>query len=454
MIDMTLDEINEILQGNKVGTQAMITGVSIDTRTLSADDLYIAISGEQFDGHDFITQAEQNGAVALVVTKQVTTDLPQIIVQNTHLALAELAGAVRNKLQLKVCAITGSNGKTTVKEMIAAILAVSYQVLFTLGNLNNDIGVPLTLLRLNKQHQFAVIEMGANHSGEIANTSHYAKPDVAIITNVGAAHIEGFGSVEGVAQAKAEIIASLADDGVAVLNADDDFFTAWCAIAEPRKVLSFGLASKADVRAEKIITEMRGKQFKTCFELVAGSESIPVSLALAGEHNVKNALAASAACIALGVKLAQIQAGLEQVKAVKGRLQLFESESGIKVINDTYNANPASLTVALDVLQQCQGEHWLALGAFGELGDDSGKMHREMGELIKKSGVQRLFATGKMAENTVQAFGEGAVYYAAKDDLIDVLTNEITTEQILLVKGSRVQKMEVVVNALLSVTGK
>jgi UDP-N-acetylmuramoyl-tripeptide--D-alanyl-D-alanine ligase len=430
-----------------------VSGLSIDTRTLVNGDIYLAIKGEQFDGHDFIAQAQQQGAGAMIVSKKVDTDLPQLIVKDTRIALAELAGALRNKLQLKVCAITGSNGKTTVKEMIATILAVNSQVLFTQGNFNNDIGVPLTLLRLNQQHQYAVIEMGANHRGEIAYTSHYAKPDVSVITNVGPAHIEGFGSIEGVANAKAEIIQSLTDAGVAILNADDPFYSLWQELAGKRKVLSFGLSPAADISAENIITQEQDQQFKTCFDLVAEGNSVPVELTLAGEHNVKNALAASAACLALGIGLEQIQTGLQNVKAVNGRLQLFTSAAGIKLINDTYNANPASLTVALEVLKQCPGEKWLALGAFGELGADSESIHSEMGREIKKAGVQRLFATGSMAENTVQAFGAGADYYAAQDDLIKSVKEQITPEQTLLVKGSRAQKMEVVVNALLSVTG-
>jgi UDP-N-acetylmuramoyl-tripeptide--D-alanyl-D-alanine ligase len=453
MITLTLNEVSEILQGELVGASVPVSGLSIDTRTLVNGDIYLAIKGEQFDGHDFIAQAQQQGAGAMIVSKKVDTDLPQLIVKDTRIALAELAGALRNKLQLKVCAITGSNGKTTVKEMIATILAVNSQVLFTQGNFNNDIGVPLTLLRLNQQHQYAVIEMGANHRGEIAYTSHYAKPDVSVITNVGPAHIEGFGSIEGVANAKAEIIQSLTDAGVAILNADDPFYSLWQELAGKRKVLSFGLSPAADISAENIITQEQDQQFKTCFDLVAEGNSVPVELTLAGEHNVKNALAASAACLALGIGLEQIQTGLQNVKAVNGRLQLFTSAAGIKLINDTYNANPASLTVALEVLKQCPGEKWLALGAFGELGADSESIHSEMGREIKKAGVQRLFATGSMAENTVQAFGTGADYYAAQDDLIKSVKEQITPEQTLLVKGSRAQKMEVVVNALLSVTG-
>ncbi len=448
MIVMALAEIADITHGQLIGADITVSGVSIDTRALSSGDLYIAINGEQFDGHDFINQAEENGASALVVARKVVTKLPQVIVEDTRIALAELAGAVRDKAQVKVCAITGSNGKTTVKEMIAAILAVKYQVLFTPGNFNNDIGVPLTLLHLNEQHQFAVVEMGANHIGEIAYSSRHAKPDVAVITNVGAAHIEGFGSIEGVAQAKAEIVQSLSDDGVAVLNADDDFYAQWRAIAGQRKVISFAVEKSADVRAESITAKLEGPQFKMQFELVAGDRRTQISLALAGAHNVLNALAASAACLALGIDLKQIQTGLQQVRPVNGRLQFSETAAGGKIINDSYNANPASLAVALEVLKKCVGELWLALGAFGELGADSAQRHSAMAEQIKKAGVKRLFVVGAMAENTALAFGEGAVYYPRQEDLIAALQDTLRDDVVLLVKGSRAQKMENVVNAL------
>ncbi|SHE20056.1 UDP-N-acetylmuramoyl-tripeptide--D-alanyl-D-alanine ligase [methanotrophic endosymbiont of Bathymodiolus puteoserpentis (Logatchev)] len=450
MILMTLQEIAEAVQGKLVGTDATVSGVCIDTRILAEGDLYIAIKGEQFDGHDFIAQAEKKGALALLVAKQVTSDKPQIIVKDTRLALAQLAGAVRAKVQVKVCGITGSNGKTTVKEMVAAVLAVNYRVLFTQGNFNNAIGVPLTLLRLQAEDEFAVIEMGANHAGEIAYTSAYAQPDVVVITNVGAAHIEGFGSIEGIALAKAEIIESLTDQGIAVLNADDTFFTQWLALAGQRKVLSFGLNANADVTAENIVTGFAGEQFCTQFDLLSEGKRVPIRLALAGEHNVKNALAASSACLALGIEVKQIQEGLKQVKAVKGRLQLSVTGLGYRVINDTYNANPDSLTVALAVLKNCEGELWLALGAFGELGAGAEQLHSEMGQKIKQAGVMRLFVTGALAKSTVKAFGVGAEFFTQQEDLITAVQQAINPKVVLLVKGSRVQRMENVVNALVN----
>lgn len=447
---MTLAEITDCVKGQLIGADVAISGVSIDSRTLSVGDLYIAISGERFEGHDFIDKAEGAGAIALLVAKKMPTKLAQVIVDDTRIALAELAGRVRDKAQVKVCAITGSNGKTTVKEMIAAILAIKFEVLFTQGNLNNDIGVPLTLMQLDGTQKFAVIEMGANHGGEIAYSSHYAKPDVAVISNVGAAHIEGFGSLEGVAQAKAEIIQSLTDDGVAVLNADDAFFSQWQKISAKRQLISFGIENNASVRAENISMRLAGLQFNTQFDLVNDKQRVPVTLNLAGKHNVLNALAASAACLALGVDVKQIKQGLQQFKAVKGRLQIYESEKGFRLIDDTYNANPASLAVALEVLKACPGELWLALGAFSELGVESTQLHREMAEDMKKTGVKRLFAVGELAEHTVQAFGKGATYYRLQKDLIAALKQEMTPEVVLLVKGSRAQKMEVVVSSLIA----
>lgn len=449
MIAMTLLDISQVVQGQLIGADNTVTGVGIDTRTLATGSLYVAIAGEQFDGHDFIAQAEAQEALAVLVARPVATSLAQIIVTDTRVALAELAGEIRNRMQIKLCGITGSNGKTTVKEMVAAILAVNYEVLFTQGNFNNDIGVPLTLLNLHKQHQFAVIEMGANHIGEIAYTSQYARPDVAVITNVGAAHIEGFGNLQGVATTKAEIIQSLSADGIAVLNAEDDFFDMWCTLAKPRKVISFGLLKTADVRAEHIATQIDGGHFNTHFELIFEHRRVLINLALAGEHNVRNALAASAACLGLGIGLEQVQAGLKNVKSVKGRLQLCVSESGMMLINDSYNANPASLDAALAVLKNCSGELWLALGAFGELGADSAQMHRVMGKTIKQAGVKRFFATGAMAEYAVNAFGEGGEYFSVQEDLIAALKEQVTKEVVLLVKGSRAQQMERVVNALL-----
>ena len=452
---MMLSECSVLLQGKLAGKDAAFSSVSIDTRTIKPGQLYVAIKGHNFDGNEFVDQAQEAGAFAAIVHKGVKTSLPHIIVEDTRLALAELSGAWRRSLAargsraLSVVGITGSNGKTTVKEMVAAILSVHDPVLFTQGNLNNDIGVPLTLLGLNEQHRYAVIEMGANHAGEISYTSTYAQADAVIITNAGAAHIEGFGSLEGVAKAKGEIIETLKNDGVAVINHDDVYFDYWKSVAGNRRVLSFGLNGSADVTAEAIKTEIRNNAFVTTFELVTEQGAVAISLKLAGRHNVVNALAATAASLALDISLKQIKQGLESVKPVTGRLQPLVSRLGNIVIDDTYNANSASLKAGLDVLASFRGKPWLVLGAFGELGPESPKMHEEMGALIKASGVERLLAVGSDSKNTVQAFGEGATFFEKQQDLIDVLKQELKGDETILIKGSRAQHMENVAAALI-----
>jgi UDP-N-acetylmuramoyl-tripeptide--D-alanyl-D-alanine ligase len=445
---MTLSEIAQCVQGTLVGGDAAVSSVSIDTRTIKPGELYIAIKGQHHDGHAFVEQAAQVGAVAAIVHEGTTASIPHILVKDTHQALAELAGTWRNKAAVEVVGMTGSNGKTTVKEMVAAILAVNAPVLFTQGNLNNDIGVPLTLLRLNEQHRYAVIEMGANHQGEIAYTSAVAEADVVIITNVGPAHIEGFGSLDGIARAKGEIIETLKENGIAIINRDDRYFDYWQKLAGSRKTLTFGLQAGADVTAKTIKTAICNKAFVTEFELVTAAGSLPVQLKLAGKHNVLNALAATAACLALDISLEQIKQGLESVKPVTGRLQPLVSRLGNIVIDDTYNANPASLKAGLEVLMTCAGEPWLVLGAFGEQGPDSAKIHAEIGGLIKASGVVRLLATGADARNTVNSFGAGASFFDAQNDLIDVLKQELKGNETILIKGSRALRMENVAAAL------
>jgi UDP-N-acetylmuramoyl-tripeptide--D-alanyl-D-alanine ligase len=446
---MMLGDCAKAVQGTLIGEDRAIGSVSLDTRAIKPGQLYIAVKGHNFDGNEFVDQAEEAGAVAAIVHEGVKSALPRIVVNDTRLALAELAGAWRRSLAgLAVAGITGSNGKTTVKEMTAAILAVNAPVLFTQGNLNNDIGVPLTLLRLDERHRYAVVEMGANHAGEIAYTSRYAQADVAVITNAGAAHIEGFGSLDGVAKAKGELIETLKEDGVAVINHDDDYFDYWRSIAGNRRILSFGLNEGADVTARAIKTEVRDHAFVTSFELVTALGAIAVRLKVAGRHNVVNALAATAASLALGIGLEQIKQGLDSVKPVTGRLQPLVGRLGNIIIDDTYNANSASLKAGLDVLANFAGKPWLVLGAFGELGPDSAKMHEDMAELIKTAGVRRLLAVGADSRNTVRAFGEGATFFEQQQDLIDALKQELKGDETILIKGSRAQRMENVAAAL------
>ncbi len=448
-MEMKLSDCAKIVRGTLVGEDVLFSSVSIDTRAIQPNQLYIAIKGKNFDGNEFVDQAEQAGAGAAIVHQGVNTNLPHIVVDNTQLALAQLAGVWRKKLAVSVVGVTGSNGKTTVKEMIAAILAVNHQVLFTQGNLNNDIGVPLTLLRLDEQHRYAVIEMGANHPKEIEYSSTYAAADVVVITNAGAAHIAGFASLDGVAKAKGEIIETLKADGVAIINRDDDYFDYWRGVAGNKKIISFGLNPDADVTASAINTGIQQNEFMTYFALSFAQHTVIINLKLAGLHNVVNALSAAAACLALGIDLAQIKQGLESVKPVTGRLQPLVSRLGNIVIDDSYNANAASLKAGLAVLKTCTGKPWLILGAFGELGDDSLNIHAEMGEFIKASGVVRLLAVGADARHTVQVFGEGASFFDSQAELIDVLKQEIKGDETLLIKGSRAQRMENVAAALI-----
>lgn len=445
---MLLSEITKVTNGVLAGDDAAIQSFSINTRTLQPGDLYVAIKGQQFDGNEFISEAESAGASATMIHPGFSSAIPHIIVNDTRLALAQLAGAWRDKAKAKVVGITGSNGKTTVKEMTAAVLSTAGSVLFTQGNLNNDFGVPLTLLRLDDQHQFAVIEMGANHLGEIAYTSAIAKSDVVILNNAGAAHIEGFGSLDGIAKGKGEIVETLKADGIAVLNKDDKYFDYWTSLAGSRKVISFGFNENADVRAQSIKTEIIDNAFATTFELLAQGVSINVNLKLAGQHNVKNALAATSAGLVLGLKLEQIKNGLESVKPVTGRLQPLISHLGNIVIDDTYNANADSLKAGVEVLINCRGPHWVVLGAFNELGPDSPKIHEDIGNLLSSKGVVRLLAIGSDAKNSVQSFGKGATFFASQEELINTLNEELTGIESILIKGSRTQRMENVAAAL------
>lgn len=448
-VNLMLSDIANAVKGELMGCDLNVSGVGIDTRSLKQGDLYIAIKGQQFDGHDFVENAHQAGAVAIIVSRKTDTVLPQVLVTDTRLALAELAGYWRRQLPVKIAGVTGSNGKTSVKEMIAAIFATQGDTLYTQGNLNNDIGVPLTLLRLNQSHKYAVIEMGANHPGEIAFTSHYAQADVSVITNVGPAHIEGFGNIQGVANTKAEIIENLGPQGVAVLNRDDTFFDFWIEHkVGQRNVISFGLEPSADVRAENICEKLSEQGFTTGFDLITAGTRERITLNLAGQHNVRNALAAAAVAMQFNIDISAIKQGLETMQPVTGRMQVLSGRRGDIVIDDTYNANPASLKAALAAVKTTQQPVWLVLGAFGELGHDSANIHSEMGKTIKDMHVKRLFATGSLAKHTVDAFGNDAEFFETQKDLIDSLQQAITGQEIILVKGSRAQKMERVVAAL------
>ena len=430
-----------------VGADIMYNGVGIDSRSVTSGQLFVALKGGNFNGHDFAQQAIADGAAAVLVDHEIPGALPALVVKDTYQALGQLAGYQRNQNNLPLVAITGSNGKTTVKEMLASILRVhcqnDEQVLATQGNLNNHIGLPLTLLKLNQQHRYAVTEMGMNHSGEISYLSHIAQPDVAVITNAASAHIGELGSLEAIALAKAEILSGLKVDGTAVLNADDEFFPLWKAAAANYKLISFGLKNKADVSAHyQLQASASFLEIKTpqgVFEVV-----LPVS----GLHNVSNALAATAAAFVLGVPQTAIAQGLEDYASVAGRLQRLTGINSAVVIDDSYNANPASVHAAIDVLKAQAGEKILVLGDMGEMGEGAEELHAELGRYAKASGIKSLMTLGDLGANIATAFGTGAVHYASAESLSADLVVKMNVSAVVLVKGSRFMKMERIVKAI------
>lgn len=445
---MTMVQASQVLAAPLRGGDCVFDSVSTDTRSIESGALYVALKGERFDGHDFIADAERGGAVGVVVSQLMDSSLPQIQVVDTRLALGELAAAWRLQFKGPVIGITGSNGKTTVKEMVASILSEKGQVLATRGNFNNDIGLPLTLLRIRENDEFAVIEMGANHSGEIDYLTQLTRPDVAVITNAGPAHLEGFGSIEGVARAKGEIYAGLQETGTAVINADDAYAAYWLTLCEHKEVLRFGLqAQDADVKGEWQPSEAGGHLAITTVD-----GRCELKLALPGQHNAMNALAATAASIAAGATLENVQRALSRFKSVKGRLNVYTTQSGMKVIDDTYNANPASLDAGLDVLTQMDGRHWLVLGDMGELGEDSRALHQQAGRSAKQKKLHCLLAIGENSQEAVRSFGENATHFLNQDALITYIKKHSGSDVNVLIKGSRSMHMEQIVEALVGET--
>ncbi|OQX04086.1 MAG: UDP-N-acetylmuramoyl-tripeptide--D-alanyl-D-alanine ligase [Thiothrix lacustris] len=422
-----------------------IERVERDSRTVQAGDLFLALQGERFDAHDFVPQVVGKASAALV-SHVVDADIPQVVVDDVRLALGRLAAAWRKRFQQPLVGLTGSNGKTTLKEMLAAILAEQGQTLATLGNLNNDIGMPLTLLRLRDSDAFAVIEMGSNHFGEIDYLTRIACPDVAIINNAGASHLEGFGDIAGVAREKGDIFNGLSAKGVAILNADDTYVDYWLGLNPDRTVLRFGMTNAADVQG--ICTA------ETPFAVQAQGQIVPVNLKLLGHHSQMNALAASAAALALGVSLATICQGLESLQPVKGRLNPKTGQHGGAVIDDTYNANPSSTAAAVDVLARLPGRKILVLGDMGELGDNGEQLHAAIGQQAAAAGINALFTLGTLSANASTAFGQSAVACTDLESLLTVLQPALQPGDTVLVKGSRSARMERVVDALTAVAVK
>ncbi len=435
--------------GRLHGTNRPFDGVSTDSRSIRDGELFVALSGPNFDGGDYVAEAAHRGAAGAIVARRSDVPVAQITVDDTRLALGKLGAGWRRQQSAVVVGITGSNGKTTLKALTAACLAEAAPTLATEGNLNNDIGLPLMLTRIADSHRYAVLEMGANHAGEIAYLCALAEPDVVAITNAAAAHLEGFGSIEGVARAKGEILQSQSRPGVAVLNADDAWFEYWRGLAGDTEILSFGLNDTADVSARHIVAGSAGSTFRLCLPAAA----VDVHLSLPGRHNVRNACAAAAIATALGLAPAEVQAGLETVRPVRGRLQPLAGPRGATLYNDSYNANPLSVGAAAEFLASLDGTSILVFGDMGELGETAASLHREVGEAARLAGVDRLLAIGELSRLTVKAFGEGASWFAGVDELVATLEKELAPGTNVLIKGSRFMRMERVLEALGADTG-
>ncbi len=431
-------------------------GVSTDTRTIASGELFIALKGENFDGHEFVEAAAERGAAAAMVDQDWaagrSSGLPLLAVADTRLALGYLGASWRARFDIPLIGVTGSNGKTTVKEMIAAILRVQAQadgydpalaVLATAGNLNNDIGLPLMLLRLHGSHRAAVIEMGMNHPGEIAYLTRLAQPTVALVNNAQRAHLAGLGGVAEVARAKGEIFDGLREGGTAVINADDPFAGLWREMNAGRRMLTFGLDQPADVRGR---AEPRALGSMLSIDTPQGA--IEVALAVPGLHNARNALAATAAALAAGGTPDAVSAGLTSFGGVKGRLQVRPAAAGAVLIDDSYNANPDSVRAAIDVLASTPGRKILVLGEMGEIGGQAGQFHDEIGGYAKSQGVDQLFALGEHSELASRNFGAGGQHFGSVEALLEALAPQLGGDTVVLVKGSRFMRMERVADAV------
>jgi UDP-N-acetylmuramoyl-tripeptide--D-alanyl-D-alanine ligase len=448
---MRVSEAAFALGVEHVGGNPLFTSVGTDSRNVKPGELFIALRGRQFDGHRYIRDAQAAGAVAVMTdvagAALAPADMPRIEVNRTHTGLTQLAYAWRSRYSGPLVALTGSSGKTTVKEMLAAILRetmanVPGAVLATRGNLNNEIGVPLTLLELRETHRCAVIELGMNHAGEISSLTRLARPDVALINNAGRAHIEHLGSEEAIALAKGEIFEGLAANGIAVINADDVHATLWQKISNKNKYLSFGIEKPADVSARY---ELRALDSDIHIKTSVGEVSATINAP--GLHNVRNALAACAAAFALNAPLTAMADGLARYAGVKGRLQRKAALAGATLIDDTYNANPESTRAAIDVLARASGKRLLVLGDMGELGERAAACHTEIGAYARAAGIEQLFAMGEMSANAVVAFGNGGRHFPRIEELLADIENNLKPALTVLVKGSRFMQMERVVKA-------
>lgn len=441
-----------------LGADVDFASVGSDSRNIVAGQLFVAIKGPSFDGNTFATDAIKKGAVAVMVSDKTTEAHPAMLVNDTRLGLGALAKYWRAQFDAPVIAITGSNGKTTTKEMLTSILSVASgsddKVHATYGNLNNDIGLPLTLLKIRANHQYVVAEMGMNHLSEIEYLTHIAQPDVAVINNAGTAHIGELGSRENIAKAKGEIFSGLKVGGIAVINADNEYATYWQSLNVGRKIVTFGLKQSANVSATYQEQDGNSLIGSSLIDLTTPNGKISFNLKVQGVHNIYNALAASAAAFAVGVSNADIAKGLQNFSGVHGRLERKAALHDAVLIDDTYNANPDSMKAAIDVLARMPGQKILVLGDMGELGADAKKMHADIGVYAKKAGLNTLYCLGELSAEMAQGFGKGAKYFGLANEhtvneIATTILPQLASGVTVLVKGSRFMQMERVVNLLL-----
>lgn len=446
MIKLSLSEITNHLGLHHPTHDATFCGISTDTRTIFPGNLFVAIRGENFDGHQFVEEAFKKGASAALVDHHIHSDIPQLVVDDTILTLGKISFMWRNHFSLPLIGVTGSNGKTTLKNMIASILRAACKdhadsVLATEGNLNNNIGLPLSLARLNEKHRYGVIEMGMNNFGEIAYLTQLVKPKIAVINNAAPAHIEYLKDVAGVARAKGEIFLGLQKNGIAILNKDDPFFSYWRGLVKSHHYLSFGLENAADVTAT--FSENNRITLKT------PQGEMEIQLPLLGKHNVMNALAATATALALEIDLTAIKKGLENVQPAPGRLRQHHLPHDVCVIDDTYNANPGSVVAAIHALATMPGKKILVLGDMRELGPDGKQLHSMIGTTAQKAGIDYLFTLGELSNAATTAFGKQSQHFSDHEKLIVALKPHLKSQITILVKGSRSMKMEKILNGVL-----
>ena len=449
----TLADFAAACGGRLHGADAEFAAVTIDTRRLAAGDLFLALPGAHADGHDHVPAAAAAAAAGAVVTRRLTLDLPQIVVADVATALAAVAGVWREQFAIPVIGVAGSNGKSTVKEMLSTILQRAGGCLATAGNYNNHLGVPLTLLRLSEKHRSAVVEIGANHAGEVAALAALVRPTIGVVTNAGAEHLEGFGDLEGAARAEGELFAALGPHSVAVINHDDRYAAMWRGMTRAR-VVSFGTTTGASVRGTEIRHGVDERGFITYFNIESRGGNVSAELTLAGRHNVLNALAAATAALAAGATLTDIVSGLREVRAMAGRMQFRRTSGGAWLIDDSYNANPTSALAAIQVLAELPARKWLVLGDMAELGEHGAASHRDIGRAARERGVERLYSFGALAALAAEEFRSGAegqqqaFCFDDSEALARELAQQLRPDVCLLVKGSRVNRLERLVASL------